>query len=165
VLVLRELRDAEREPVLTVTTARDDLREHRLRLLVAAVLHELLGEDSTAIEIVVRFLPVLLETREEVFEADGDRTTLLVLHLHRGAVEAEELPDLLHRQRDRTVDDVLLHRLAVRAERDQDHRVAGDAVREGGDRREDRRSALDRNRAFAIGPVVLRSVRHFPRGP
>ena len=53
---------------------------------------------------------MLLETGEQILEADRDRATLLVLHLHRRAVEAEELPDLLHRERDRAVDDFLLER-------------------------------------------------------
>src|SRR5690606_2356793 len=140
---LRELRDAEPEPVVAVAAARDDLRKHSLRLLVAVVLHELLGKNSPAIEVVLAVLPVLLEAAEEILEADRDGTTLLVLHLHGGAIEAEELPDLLHRQRDGAVDDVLLDRLSVRSERNEHHRVARDTVRERGDRREDGSATLD----------------------
>ena len=48
-LLLRELRDAEPEPVLAVAAEGDDLREHLLGLLVAAVLEQLLGEDAPAV--------------------------------------------------------------------------------------------------------------------
>ena len=61
----------------------------------ASVLEQLLRENAAAVEIVGRLVPVLLETGEQVFEADGDGPTLVVLHLHGGAVEAEELPHLL----------------------------------------------------------------------
>ncbi len=86
-LVLRELRDAEREPVLTVTAAGHDLREDALRLLVALILHQLLGEDAAAVEVILAVDPVLLETGEQVLEADRDGATLLVLDLHRGALK------------------------------------------------------------------------------
>src|SRR5262249_37796152 len=109
------------------------------------------GVDAPAIEIVLAVLPVLLETAEEILEADGDRASLLVLHLNRGTVEAEQLPDLVHRQRNRAVDDLLLHRLTVRAQRTQDHRVPRRSVRESGDRREDGRAALNGDGALALG--------------
>ena len=47
----------------------------RFRLLVAVMLHELLREDATAIEVVLRVLPVLLRATEEVLEADRDQAT------------------------------------------------------------------------------------------
>ena len=51
-LLLRELRDAEREPVFAVAAERDDLREDLLGLLVAPVLHQLLREDAAALQVV-----------------------------------------------------------------------------------------------------------------
>ncbi len=87
--------DTEREPVLTGAALGDQLREDLLRALEAAVLHQLLGVDAATVEVVLRFLPVLVEAGEQVFEADRDGAALVVLDLHRGAVEAEQLPHLL----------------------------------------------------------------------
>ncbi len=63
---------------------------------------------------------------------------LLVLHLNGRAVEAEQLPHLVHREGDGAVDDLLLERGAVGLDGQKDERVAGHAVLKGRDRREDR---------------------------
>jgi hypothetical protein len=152
-LVLIELRDAEGEPVVAVAAAGDDLGEDLLRLGVARVLDELLGVDPAAHQVVAVLLPVLLEAAEEILEADGDGATLVVLHLDGGAVEAEELPDLLRLERHRAVHDLLLDRRAVGAEGDEHHRVGRDAVRERLDRREDGGAAGERD----PGAGVLRA--------
>ncbi len=94
---------------------------------------------------------MLLEAGEQVLEADRDGATLLVLHLHRRAVEAEQLPHFVHLQRDGTFDDLALDRGAVRAERDEHERVARHAVGERADRGEDRGSAGERDAGSTAG--------------
>src|SRR6185295_8533478 len=46
-------------------------------------------------------LPVLLEARQQVLQADRDGATLRVLDLHRRTIEAEQLPHLVGRERER----------------------------------------------------------------
>jgi hypothetical protein len=43
---------------------------------------------------------MLVEPAEQIFQTDRDRPALGVLHLHRGAVEAEHLPHLVDFERD-----------------------------------------------------------------
>ncbi len=152
-LLLLELRDAEREPVFAVAAHRDELREDFFRLLVALVLHQLLGEDAAAAAVVRRVVPVLLEAGEQVVAADGDRATLVVLHLDGGAVEAEELPHFVHLERDRARDDLLLDGGAVRPEREEDERVARDAGRKRGNGGEDCGAAREADAGCALRGV------------
>jgi hypothetical protein len=164
---LLELRDAEREPVVAGAALGDDLGEDLLGALEAAVLHQLLGVDAAAREVVLRLLPVLVEAGEEVFEADRDGATLLVLHLHGGAVEAEELPHLLDGEGGGAGVELLLELVRRLGERDDDDGVAGDAVRKRAHRRDDRRSALDlRSRLHARPRPPTPSSSSVPRsGP
>jgi hypothetical protein len=114
-----------------------------------------LREDAAAVQIVGCFVPVLLQTRDEVLEADRDRAPLIVLHLHRRTVEAEELPHLLGRERDRSFLELLLELVARRRQRQHDERVGGNPARKRADRRHDGRAARDlepRARGTA-GPV------------
>ena len=105
--------------------------EHLLGLFVTPVLDELLREDATAIQVFLPFGPVLLEAAQQVVQTDRDGASLLVLHLNRGPVEAQELPHLFHHQRDRSVDDLLLEGRAVGLDGQKNESVAGHAVREG----------------------------------
>jgi len=122
-LLLLHLHDAEREPVVGVTAARDDLSEHLLGLLEALVLHQLLRVHARALRVGAVLLVHLLETIEQVLDADEHGPTFLILHLHRRAVEAEQLPHLLLRERHRPVDERLGQRLAIGADGNHHHRA------------------------------------------
>ena len=62
------------------------------------------GLPQAAGQIGVVLLPVTFEAGDQVLETDRDWAPFGVLYLHGRAVEAEQLPHLLHGQRDGTVD-------------------------------------------------------------
>jgi hypothetical protein len=142
-LLLRELRDAEREPVVAGAALGDDLREDLLGALQAVVLEELLRVDARAVQVIGLLLPVLVEAGEQVLQADRDRPALIVLHLHRGAVEAEQLPHLIGRHHGRALVEERLELVVDLRERNHDQGVARDAARKSAHRRDDRCAARD----------------------
>ncbi|MGC4087464.1 MAG: hypothetical protein QM756_06155 [Polyangiaceae bacterium] len=143
--------DAEGEPVFARAALGDDLGEHLLGRLEALVLHQLLRVHAPAVEILRVFLPMLLEATEQVFQADGDRTTIGVLHLHRRAVEAEHLPHLVDFERYRTLLQRLVQLVAGLAQGQHDQRVAGNAAGKGADGGDDGSAALDLQVGLAVG--------------
>ncbi len=100
-LFLLQLSDAKPEPILTAAAEGHDFAHDLFGALEAPVLHQLLNEQATPVEVVLIFTPVLFEARQQVVQANGDRPALGVLDLHRGAVEAEQLPHLIDLEGDR----------------------------------------------------------------
>src|SRR5262249_8015292 len=118
-------------------------------------------ENASAIEIVGRLVPVLLQTVDQILEADGDRTPLVVLHLDRRTIEAEELPHLLRGDRERPLVELSLELLRRRGDRQQDQRVVRYAAGKGAPGGDDRRAAGAREPGR--GPAVSSATRRAAR--
>ena len=127
-------------------------------LLEPAVLEQLLRVDAAAVEIVGCLVPVLLKPAEQILEADGDGTTLIVLHLHRGAVEAEELPHLIGRDRDGPFFELRNELGAGRRQGDDHHRVLRNTAGERARRSNDGRASRNIEPRSTVGAARSRAA-------
>jgi hypothetical protein len=142
-LILLKLADAEREPVVARAALRDELGQDLLRAREALMLEELLREDAAAVEIVLVLVPVLLEPGKQVLEADRDRPALVVGHLHRRTIEAEQLPHLVVGDDDRALLELRQEVVGELRHRNHDEGVGRDGSLKRARWRDDGRAALD----------------------